>query len=622
MKKAALLYISLLLFYSCNENIPVNPTDEVPCNKSAYSDFSENDVLKGRIRVKLKSEPSGEVLVRSANGEISTAIRSLDGVASTLKITRMERTFPYAGKYEERTRKEGLHLWYDLWFSEETASTRAADEVSVFNDIEVATPIVKIEFYGAPDHWNDVLFDAKTRASYPFNDPDLSKMWSYNNPGTESWQAKGADIRLFDVWNTFNGHPDIIIANVDGGIFVDHPDLKDNIWVNSGEIADNGIDDDGNGYIDDVYGYNFVSNTGQITPHRHGTHVAGIIAAKTNNGVGIAGIAGGNGTADSGVKLMSCQVFAHSPSDITQDVVAANMGEAIKYAADNGAIISQNSWGYAVNTKAGSSYIDPSHKAAIDYFVKYAGCDNSGNQLPNSPMKGGIVLFASGNAHSDDPRVSAPADYEKVIGVAAVGPDYKKPYYSNYGDFIDISAPGGIYGSAYGGIFSTTITEYGDYEYRYGTSMACPHVSAVAALVIEKNGVGKRSFTAKQLEEVLMLSAYEIDSYNPEYVGMLGAGCVNASGALNLDTLLVPKFQILSNPVSDGTFTFKVNSADLSGDALLSFINGTGSLVLRKTLTITRFKPVSIDISALAAGYYTLLYEMDGNEIREKIIKY
>ncbi|MDR1517979.1 MAG: S8 family serine peptidase [Dysgonamonadaceae bacterium] len=618
MRKIVFLYIGILLLYSCNENLPVNPANEDTDNESLYANFSENDVLKGCIRVKLKNEPAGEISVRSTNGVVMTGLRSLDGTA--LKITRMERTFPYAGKYEERTRREGLHLWYDLWFSEETASTRAAAEVSILNDIEVATPIVKIKSYAASGNSFGTAFPS-TKASYPFNDPDLAKMWNFNNPGTESWQAKGADIRLFDVWNRYNGNPGIIVANVDGGIFTDHPDLLENIWVNTGEIPNNSIDDDGNGYVDDVYGYNFVSNSGQISPHRHGTHIAGIIAAKTNNGIGIAGISGGNGLTNSGVKLMNCQVFAHSPSDINQDIVANNMGEAIKYAADNGAVIAQNSWGYAVGGR-NSSYIDPSHKAAIDYFVKYAGCDNYGNQLPDSPMKGGIVLFASGNVNSKDPGVSAPADYEKVIGVAAIGADYKKASYSNYGDFIDISAPGGTTNSANGGIFSTTTTDFGSYEYRYGTSMACPHVSAVAALVIEKNGVGKRSFTAKQLEEILMLSAYEIDSYNPEYAGMLGAGCVNTSGALNLDTLLVPKFQILTNPVSNGTFSFKVNSTDLSGEALLSFINGTGSLVMRKKLTVTRFKPSSVDISALAAGYYTLLYAIGGNEIRERIIKY
>lgn len=96
---------------------------------------------------------------------------------------------------------------------------------------------------------------------------------------------------------------------MDGGVQVDHPDLVDNIWVNEGEIPGNGIDDDGNGYIDDINGYNFMYDSGKLTPMKHATHVAGIIAASGNNGKGIAGIAGGNGTAGSGVKLMSTQVL-------------------------------------------------------------------------------------------------------------------------------------------------------------------------------------------------------------------------------------------------------------------------------------------------------------------------
>ena len=159
---------------------------------------------------------------------------------------------------------------------------------------------------------------------------------------------------------------------MDGGVQVDHPDLVDNIWVNEGEIPGNGIDDDGNGYIDDINGYNFMYDSGKLTPMKHATHVAGIIAASGNNGKGIAGIAGGNGTAGSGVKLMSTQVLGATSSN--------NTAAAIKYGADNGAVISQNSWGYNTTTTS-VSYIDPADKAAIDYFIKYAGCDNDGNQL-------------------------------------------------------------------------------------------------------------------------------------------------------------------------------------------------------------------------------------------------
>ena len=155
--------------------------------------------------------------------------------------------------------------------------------------------------------------------------------------------------------------------------------MQDNLWTNPGEIPKNGIDDDGNGYIDDVHGYNFVDDNAILVPHRHGTHVAGTIGATNNNETGISSIAGGNGTPGSGVKLMSCQILKSLTS--TGGEVASDpfIAAAIKYGADNGAVISQNSWGYAVGTgRNTSSYINPVHKEAIDYFIKYAGCDNNG----------------------------------------------------------------------------------------------------------------------------------------------------------------------------------------------------------------------------------------------------
>jgi len=184
--------------------------------------------------------------------------------------------------------------------------------------------------------------------------------------------------------------------------------------------------------------------------------VAGTIGATNNNETGISSIAGGNGTPGSGVKLMSCQILKSLTS--TGGEVASDpfIAAAIKYGADNGAVISQNSWGYAVGTgRNTSSYINPVHKEAIDYFIKYAGCDNNGEQLDGSPMKGGIVLFASGNANTSDPRIAAPADYDKVVAVAAIEADYRKASYSNYGTYMDISAPGGALNGD-GRIWSTT----------------------------------------------------------------------------------------------------------------------------------------------------------------------
>lgn len=618
MKKTILFCLAAMLIASCHQEEISSVPDE-PGNNPSISDLSDEDVLQGCIYVKLKEEPTGEVQVRNVGSAVTTGVKVLDRAASSLKITRMERTFPYAGKFEERTRKEGLHLWYNVWFSKETSATRAATEVGALDGIEKAVPVPKIVSRARPETiWDE--YGARASKGL-FNDPDLSKQWYLDNPGTESWQKAGADIRIFDAWKEYKGNPAVIVSIVDGGINLEHPDLQANLWVNTGEIPGNDIDDDGNGYTDDVNGYNFVDDNADIVPHRHGTHVAGLIGATNNNGIGICGVAGGDGTPHSGVKLMSCQIMKSLTS--TNDEIASDphIAAAIKYGADNGAVISQNSWGYAVGTKSAVN-VDPVHKAAIDYFIKYAGCDNNGNQLEGSPMKGGIVLFASGNANTSNPATAAPADYEEVVAVAAIEADYKKASYSNYGTYMDISAPGGVHPDIdVKKIWSTSTSLAGNYEYLSGTSMACPLVSGVAALIIQKYGVGKKGFTPEKLKEILYESAYDLDQYNPNYIGQLGAGCVDATAALQVDVSTLYPFTLKSKQVTDNTLTFSVNSR-MAGEGHLTLYNSIGNKVLSRTLKLEVGALQSVDISALSAGYYLLKYECKGTEAKEKFIKY
>lgn len=610
MKKIILLLLSVLWLSACSNDtlMDIPSTDEPDNNESIFS-FSENDVAKGRMRIKLKEEPSGQVAIRNVGGQVSTGIRALDGSATVLGITRMERTFPYAGKFEERTRKEGLHLWYDVWYSDEVATTRAVSEVTILEGIEIVCPVPKVKLRNIPvaSELVESLMQTSTRGTeLPWNDPEFGKQWNLDNPGTESWQVRGADIRLSEVWKQYNGDPRIIVAVVDEGIQWDHPDLAGNIWTNPGEIPGNGIDDDENGYIDDVHGYNFAKGTAQIRPQNHGTHVAGIIGAVNQNERGVCGIAGGNGTPNSGVKMMCCQILDGLFDE-------TNSPDAIKYAADNGAVICQNSWGY-------TGKIFPADKEAIDYFIKYAGCDNDGSQLPSSPLKGGIMLFATNNNDNSSPSDATPADYEKVIGVAAIGPNYEKGTYSNYGNYIDICAPGGRnrdYDVA--AIYSTISGN--KHAYMAGASMACPHVAGVAALVIEKYGVGKQGFTADQLTEILLKSAYDVDTYNPKYIGRLGSGCVNAAGALQAELPSNKPFLLKTSSATDGFLSFRVNS-ELAGNSVITIYNSTGNIVFRKSVKTTRYDTISLDISKLATGYYILEYKCNGSKIKEKFVKY
>lgn len=621
MKKRFLYLLSVAFLCACSqEEIPV--TGETPDDGIPVFNFADDAIVKGCMRIKLKEEPAGEVSVRSSGGKVSTGIRVLDRSATALKITRMERTFPYAGKYEERTRREGLHLWYNVWFAEDVAASRAVGEVAQLEGIEVAVPMVKVKTAAAQidNPWNEYAAGRLAgRELWPFNDPDVSRQWFYHNPGTESWEQEGADIRMLEAWKQYSGNVGIIVAVTDGGIDLAHADLKDNLWVNAGEVAENGIDDDGNGYVDDICGYNFVDMNATIVPDKHGTHVAGLVAATNNNGTGVCGVAGGNGTPGSGVRLMTCQIIKNNGFG---EELSINIGEAIKYSADNGAVISQNSWGYSTeSTLDGSSYIDPSHKAAIDYFIKYAGCDNDGNQLENSLMKGGIVLFASGNSNTSNPQIAAPADYELVVAVAAIGPDYKKASYSNFGTYMDISAPGGLL-SGDGMIYSTVPTAYRNYAYMSGTSMACPLVSGVAALVIEKYGAGEKGFTPEQLKAILYESAYNLDTYNPDYAGKLGSGCVDAAAALKIDlSAIKPEVVLASNTVTDGKLSFRANYL-MAGDVQVNIYNSTGIKVMGQKVQVQPRMLTFIDIEKLSGGYYIMEYVGNGETIRLDFIKY
>ena len=265
-----------------------------------------------------------------------------------------------------------------------------------------------------------------------------------------------------------------------------------------------GVDDDRNGYVDDIYGFNFTSDnySGTITAEDHGTHVAGTIAAVNNNGIGVAGIAGGDyAKGKQGVRIMACQT---GPG-------AAYIASAFTYAADNGAVITQNSWG-----------CDPSYTAifqAIDYFNRYAGQDN-GVQV--GPMDGGLCIFAAGNSSSSTQDVF-PADYEGVMAVASIGADYEIAYYSNYGDWVDITAPGGDAAKRQQILSTIPNNKYGEMQ---GTSMACPHASGVAALIV--SAFGGEGFTRENLWDIMVSGVRDIYEYNPKYEGMLGAGLIDA----------------------------------------------------------------------------------------------
>lgn len=374
-----------------------------------------------------------------SSGSVRTRSSDIDVVFDALEVTSFRRLFPYAANYEERTRKSGLHRWYRITYAASSTMTKAQDCFFSLPGVEEFCPERKIEIRSV------------------FNDPGLAVQWHYFNDGSMSSDFRsGADINVMPVWETFTkGRREVIVAVVDEGVDHTHEDLAAN-------------------YVD---GKNFASG-GKVTPGDHGCHVAGTIAAVNNNALGGCGIAGGDAAAGiDGVGILSCQIFSGN--------LPVGGAEAIKWAADNGAVIANNSWGYSFETEedARNAKISGDLKAAIDYFIRYAGCDENGDQRSDSPMKGGVVFFASGN---DGWKYDPIGQYDPVISVGSIGPDFAKANYSNYGDWVDIAAPGGNLKFNRGGVYSS-LTGNG-YGYMQGTSMACPHVSGVAALLVSYFG--------------------------------------------------------------------------------------------------------------------------------------
>ena len=285
-----------------------------------------------------------------------------------------------------------------------------------------------------------------------------------------------------DAWDVTLGDPSIIIGVTDDGFDLDHVDLQDNIWVNAGEIPGNGIDDDGNGYVDDVNGWDFITGNNNPNPNSgsndHGTHVAGIAAGRTNNGVGIAGTAG-NAT------ILPIQFY-----DLSLGWNAAEINEAFTYGADNGARIVTTS--YNINGWVG----DPVFTAGLQY----------------SYDQGVLHFNSAGNGSELNPARQA---FEQTLLVVSTESNDAKSSFSNYGTGVDISAPGGS-------IRSTVLNDA--YGVKSGTSMASPNAAGVAALIWSANP----TWTREQVAAQLLATADNIDAQNPSFAGLLGAGRANS----------------------------------------------------------------------------------------------
>ncbi|MFT3703859.1 MAG: S8 family serine peptidase [Agriterribacter sp.] len=526
------------------------------CMQLMHADAQDiKSIAPGKLLVKFKPSAIARVQQTSARltgvkpEQFSTGIAAFDAAAKKLKAVSLKRVFPYAGKMEAKQRRYGLDRWYILETDKNIAVHAAVASFKNVAEVEKAEPSFHVAMQ---PYTTKPLTSGKASPmdAEPVNDPFYPRQWHYHNTGQVGGYP-GADINLPEAWKINAGNASVIVDVVDEGVDFKHEDLTANMWKNMAELnGEPGVDDDGNGYIDDIYGYNFADNTGAIAPGDHGTHTAGTIAATNNNGIGVAGIAGGTGKGD-GVRIMSSQIF--SANDNTDESNAA----AIVYGANNGAVISQNSWGYNSPDVYAQVVLD-----AIDYFIKEAGRDVNGKQV--GPMDGGVVIFASGNSDISDP--SYPGYYSPTIAVSSTTVFDNKSSFSNYGSWVDISAPGGEINVASEQEVASTFAN-NKYGYMAGTSMACPHVSGVAALIVSQ--FGKLGFTNEDLKNRLFATTDKFLALNPAYNGLMGVGRLNAGKALQPDKVL-PPFKITDlTGISNAQ-----NSIDLSWTAPADADNG------------------------------------------------
>ncbi len=463
MKRILFPVLAVCLLASCSKE-PVPQDEETPEVKTELLSAKDTGAfVPGVTIVKFSDDMIDLIEGDLSAGHVATRSMGLNQALDELGIKSIKRLFPDAGEFEPRTRKEGLHKWYVVTYDEAVTQTRAAVELGSIPGVEYTEPRQKVRMLA-------------------FDDPSLPDQWGFGNTS-----LKGADINVQYAWDNYTtGDPSVIVSVVDAGIDMTHPDLE---WNCSPDRS-----------------WNFVDDNRNIVAGSHGTHVAGTIAAVNNNGTGVCGTAGGDyALGKRGVTLISSMIFKTVTSDGETSTLSGNTSYALKWGADHGAVICQNSWGYDYDanhdgkltgdevTRAMAAQPSASDAAGIEYFIKYAGCDNQGNQLPDSPMKGGVVIFSAGN---DAIQNGAPANHKDVIAVGAITKNGTRATFSCYGDYVSLCAPGvNILSTVPGATYSNM----------NGTSMACPHVSGVAALLVSY--FGGPGFTNEMLKEKLLEGA-------------------------------------------------------------------------------------------------------------------
>ncbi|MCX6665070.1 MAG: S8 family serine peptidase [Euryarchaeota archaeon] len=454
------------------------------------------------------------------------------GDTSFVNILSAKPIFSELNVNSEKKHQYGLDCWVKITVNKGTDINQEILKWKAIPDVEDAQPNYMMTLYLEP---NDPYYHSS--GSWGQSYPDL---W-----GIHKINASGS-------WDISTGSRDVVVAIVDTGVDYTHPDITANMWINEDEIPDNGIDDDHDGFVDNIYGADFSDLDGDpIDYFGHGTHCAGTIAAMGNNGLGVVGV-------NWQTKIMPVKVFPNALSEV--------MAAGLCWAVDNGADVISNSWGPRFRRPSA-----PLLETAVKY-AHDAGC---------------VIVFAAGN-NDDDVQYYCPANMDEVIAVAATNYLDNKASFSNWGTKITVCAPGvdvlslraagtDMYDDGGAHVVG------GNYYRASGTSMACPHVAGLAALIRSLSP----NLSNMKVKEIIKSTADDIDMLNPGYEGLLGSGRINANNAAvnisQMTNVLVQSLDIYShhlqspetihvnvticndglNDVTDALVDFRINGASV-----------------------------------------------------------
>ena len=450
------------------------------------------------------------------------------------------------------------------------------------------SPVFLVEFPGAAADTVPRLIEALRRADGVVavaepdylvhatktpNDPSFSSLWGMHNTG-QTGGAADADIDAPEAWDIRTDAASVVVGVIDTGMDYAHPDLAANVYSNPNEIV-NGIDDDGNGYIDDVRGWNFVSDHNDpMDDHNHGTHVSGSIGAIGNNGVGVVGVCWN-------VQLLPLKFLDATGSGFTSDAL-----EALEYATDLGVKLTNNSWG-------GGGYSQTMHDA-----IERAG------------GLGAVFAAAAGNFSLDlDATADYPASYDNanLVAVAALSDTDSMAGFSSYGAAtVDLGAPGvSIYSTLPGG-------NYGSMS---GTSMACPHVAGALALL-------KQQFPNDSVEQWLGRMYGSVEPVAALDGRTVTGGRLNLNGALNKTFSVTPAISAAFSGPEGGPFTPSGHDYVLANDAVgavdwtiasdvgwLEFSSSAGNIPGQDSVTVRA--SLAVAANSLGPGRYPATITID-----------